>query len=386
MLSTFENAGRQHLRRKERERHLKHLRQMEEFAKSCEFDGLPACSLADAVSGCPLQKAPEQLSVNKVWWKKPAIVLSLTLVLCLVLIGFLVGVDFGEHENAQAQKADDRSSVMSPSNLRRETLSSLILDWGLTSSERLEDGASPAFLALDWLVFTDVESVASETVRTRFALACLYFATQNPKLGNKWDADNYWLSSYPVCDWFGVDCLDLGENLGLVGSLNLSSNALTGTIPAEIGLLELDITALDLSENHIGGTIPESIFLLRNLGKPTLSRSYICIKSSHHSTEDLYLGPNSLSGSLAGQIGKFENIKQIYINDCSLTGFVPDELGSLSTLGTSGDDYRHATNIEQYLSRDPNLCAYIPEALGLHNNGFVGSLPVSLTQMTNLGK
>jgi Leucine-rich repeat (LRR) protein len=42
-----------------------------------------------------------------------------------------------------------------------------------------------------------------------------------------------------------------------------------------------------------------------------------------------------LTGSLSSLVGKLESLQQLYINDCNLTGSIPDEIGKLSNLGTS---------------------------------------------------
>ena len=268
MLSTFENAQRQHIRRKEQERHLKHLSQMEQFARSYEFDDYSPSALTDGLSGFPLQKSPDRSAVHAPWWKKhPILFLVVSLLICSLLIVFLVGVDFGESEQGSIHGDAENEISMEPTALRHSAIAALILDWGLTSAERLEDASSPASLALKWLVYKDAVSVASPMIRTRFALACLYFATQNPALGKKWASDRHWLSSSPVCSWYGIECLEINEDIGLLRSLNLSSNALTGTIPDEIGLLGLDIRTFDISENNVTGTIPDSLFLLGEMCK-----------------------------------------------------------------------------------------------------------------------
>jgi len=268
MLSTFENAQRQHLRRKERERHLQRICQMEEFAISYEFGDPPSLALADAFSGCPLQKLPEPSAPRASWLKSRSTWLLCTILLVfLILTGFLAGVDWGKHEERAAGHGTYSDLNIDTTALRHDAIIALIMEWGLTSWERLQDESSPAFLAMQWLVYTDVESVASSLIRTRFVLACLYFATHNPTLGNTWTSDDGWLSSSSVCSWHGVDCLKLGGGIGLLRSLNLSSNALSGTIPNEIGLLELEIRALDLSENRLSGTIPDSLFHLGSLCK-----------------------------------------------------------------------------------------------------------------------
>jgi hypothetical protein len=241
---------------------------MDQFARSYEFDEYSPAALVDGLSGFPLQKTPQRSAVNMPCWKKkPILILVISLLICLILLVFLVGGDFGENEQSSIHGDAEYKINMEPTALRHNALAALILDWGLTSAERLEDVSSPAALALEWLVYKDTVSVASPTIRMRFALACLYFATQNPALGKKWTSDRHWLSTSPVCSWYGIECLDLNADIGLLRSLNLSSNALTGTIPHEIGLLGLDIRTLDMSENNLTGTIPDSIFLLGQMRK-----------------------------------------------------------------------------------------------------------------------
>jgi hypothetical protein len=160
----------------------------------------------------------------------------------------------------------------------------------VTPREILKDSMSAPARALDWLVYEDMNTENVETMRTRFALATLYFETQKPSAGDSWTNDRHWLSSDPVCLWHGVECLDEHTTTGLVKSLNLSSNGLTGTLPDEIGLLEADIRSLDVSNNAIAGTIPETLFLMKNLGKfegniciiPCTRTRLVLLTLSHH--------------------------------------------------------------------------------------------------------
>jgi hypothetical protein len=265
MLNTFENADRHHLRRKDRERHV---RNMELYSNSLDFsDDLAMCSMVDALSGFPLEKnatppssTPEQKGRR---CSKYALLIGALVMVGVSLAGYRLGVDVGEHEIVP-QTNGKRKEV--DSDVRRKKVFSLILDWGVTSREMLEDVLSAPARAFEWLAYDDMETEDPETMRTRFALASLYFGTQSPLTGRKWDNDQHWLSSYPVCLWHGVECLDEHATIGLVKALNLSSNGLTGTLPEEIGLLELDIRLLDVSSNAIAGTIPETLFLMKNLG------------------------------------------------------------------------------------------------------------------------
>lgn len=54
---------------------------------------------------------------------------------------------------------------------------------------------------------------------------------------------------------------------------------------------------------------------------------------SHRFLVDLYLGPNLLTSFIPTHIGLLDGLKQLYINDCSLNGTIPEEIGNLTNLG-----------------------------------------------------
>ena len=150
-------------------------------------------------------------------------------------------------------------------------LFNVILDWEVTPRSSLEDDTSPQFRALQWLAYDDTGTRNIEAVRTRYALATLYYSTHNVATEGgtlrSWHDETHWLSSYPVCLWHGVECHDEDNTLERVKSLNLTANGMGGTFPDELSMLELDIHFLDISDNGLEGTIPESITKMRNLRK-----------------------------------------------------------------------------------------------------------------------
>eukprot|EP00536_Pseudo-nitzschia_multiseries_P007889 jgi/Psemu1/256662/estExt_Genewise1Plus.C_1910008 len=96
--------------------------------------------------------------------------------------------------------------------------------------------------------------------------------------------------------------------------LDLSMNALTGTIPSEIALLE-NLSILDLTGNKLTGTIPLEIMSLENLTV-------------------LYLGENELKGSIPKEIGGISSLLFLDLGYNKLTGRIPKEIGLLQKLNT----------------------------------------------------
>ena len=114
----------------------------------------------------------------------------------------------------------------------------------------------------------------------RAALVVFYNATD----GDNWKDKTNWLSDKPLGQWHGVEI----NAQGRVISLSLSSNQLTGAIPASIGTLT-KINWLDLRDNQLTGSIPESIGNLINV-------------------VDLYLHNNQLSGAVPASIANLTNL------------------------------------------------------------------------------
>ena len=99
----------------------------------------------------------------------------------------------------------------------------------------------------------DGGSVASD----RAVLVALYNATE----GGSWTTRTNWLSGRPLDEWHGVTT----DSGGRVTALNLSSNSLTGALPAALGdLTNLEI-AVALGSNPLTGPIPAALGDLTNL-------------------------------------------------------------------------------------------------------------------------
>ncbi|KAL4282832.1 hypothetical protein GQ457_16G001510 [Hibiscus cannabinus] len=215
---------------------------------------------------------------------------------------------------------------------------------------------------------------------------------------SSWDGNGH-------CNWTGVICdksssvshLNLSSS-GLKGTLHgfnfsafpeltvvdLSSNYLRGTIPADVGNLSR-LTYLDLSSNKISGSIPKEIGMLSSL-------------------EELYLYNNSFVGEIPASIGNLTNILFLSLYKNELYGSIPQQIGMLKSLnildlsrnnltGCLPPSIRNLANLS-YLSLSNNkILGSIPREIGmlgsleqlyLYNNSFFGEIPASIGNLTNL--
>ncbi|KAM5562896.1 putative inactive leucine-rich repeat receptor-like protein kinase [Rosa sericea] len=144
-------------------------------------------------------------------------------------------------------------------------------------------------------------------------------------LTSSWDFSN--ITEGSICSFLGVECWHPNENkvlninlsdLGLKGQfprgtanctsltgLDLSSNKLSGSIPADISRIIPYSTLLALSYNNFSGTIPASIS----------NCTYLNVLKLDH---------NQLSGQIPGEIGQLSRLKTFSVANNLLHGPVPD--------------------------------------------------------------
>ncbi len=98
---------------------------------------------------------------------------------------------------------------------------------------------SPQQKAMDWL---NTSALLDYELLQTYVLATLYYST----LGNQWTSSSapfyssQFLSSYNWCLWQGVSC----NNNGDIEALQLSSNRLFGSIPAELAVLDQSLSEI----------------------------------------------------------------------------------------------------------------------------------------------
>ncbi|CAB9529740.1 LRR receptor-like serine threonine-protein kinase [Seminavis robusta] len=149
----------------------------------------------------------------------------------------------------------------------------------------------------------------------------------------------------------GLQYLFLGGNTGVSGGglpsefgmltslvkLVVSGSSLRGSLPSELVLLT-GLTALELSECALTGDIPSEIALMAGV-------------------KTLDLSANALVGSIPSEIGLMENLVGLMLHNNSLSGSIPKNL--------VGEDARLS------LENNPQLSGVVPEtvcALGQYNS------------------
>ncbi|KAF6153382.1 hypothetical protein GIB67_003572 [Kingdonia uniflora] len=222
------------------------------------------------------------------------------------------------------------------------------------------------------------------------------------------------------CTWFGISCNNAGNvvelnvsSLGLQGTLlnfkfssfpnlttlDLSSNALFGTIPAHIANLS-QITSLIFSNNTLSGEIPWEIGLLTNLVYLVIdqNRLYGSIPSTVGNLTKLHyldLWDNQLNGFIPPEIGNLKSLVELEISSNNLSGTIPASLGNLSDLATlyffanqlSGSIPPEIGNLKSLVDLElanNNLSGTIPASLEINTNNLNGTIPASLGNLSDL--
>ena len=161
--------------------------------------------------------------------------------------------------------------------------------------------------------------------------------------------------------------------------MNLGSNALTGSIPPELGQLA-SLEDLTLGINQLTGPIPAELF-----ARTTRLKS-------------LFLGYNRLTGPLPAEIGNLSQLTFLALHRTGLTGPLPPALGNLQRLtgmrifgtGITGPlppELGQLTSLEDLQLYDNEITGPIPrewggmsrlKALLLFGNRLTGRLPPEL--------
>ncbi|KAL6320129.1 hypothetical protein AAG906_004638 [Vitis piasezkii] len=118
--------------------------------------------------------------------------------------------------------------------------------------------------------------------------------------------------------WKGRE-FEYKNTLGLVKSLDLSSNKLTGEIPKEVTNL-LELVSLNFSRNNLIGSIPTTIGQLKSL-------------------EVLDLSQNQLIGEIPSSLSEIDRLSTLDLSKNNLSGKIPrgTQLQSFNTSSYEGN-------------------------------------------------
>jgi hypothetical protein len=176
-------------------------------------------------------------------------------------------------------------------------------------------------LALQWLIALDPLSLNASSdqfqLLRRYVLVTLWFQTTNH---GDWYKKAGWLTTENECNWVGITCVEkdagvIGEVQSVVDRIELPSNNMRGSIPADLGLL-WNLTLIDFSWNSLSGSLPQSV------------GNFIFVKN-------FVTRGNALTGTLPKSIGLLQNLKVFDLSSNFLSGSLPESIGQWSDLERS---------------------------------------------------
>ncbi|KAK1417580.1 hypothetical protein QVD17_26709 [Tagetes erecta] len=168
-----------------------------------------------------------------------------------------------------------------------------------------------------------------------------------------------WNHNNPICNFTGVTC-----NINnTITELNLSQQQLTGTVDFNSLCSIQSLKKLSLATNHLHGTITPNISHCTNLQHLDLADNSFSGQFPWKSVAKLInltylsLGDNPFDKTqFPLEIFNLQNLQTLYLTNCSISGMIPEKLGTLASL----------------------------HRLELSDNSLVGELPIGLTKLTNL--
>jgi len=196
--------------------------------------------------------------------------------------------------------------------------------------------------------------------------------------------DDYSGEWYDYCDWYGIECWELGDSKDRrVRKIELGNNNLVGVMPETIFSIE-HMTTLDVSNNHqltvgfrsIGRS--EHVYSV-NVGG-TQTKDFDGIQHANDFFKRLYADNTPIAGTLPAEITRIHNLQVLSLQECEMNGELPADLFAMSSLE------------ELYLTQN-NLQGVLPDrwgslmnlqVLAMAKNAFRGNIPESLGDAPSL--
>ena len=201
--------------------------------------------------------------------------------------------------------------------------------------------------------------------------------------GRNWKSDENWISlDVDVCGWEGISC----TSDGMVSSIILRNNGLTGTVPKEIfSLTELKIlnfqsNSIEFDFKGISSATKLEVLDLSNTDLPAASLNNLGELSSLPGLRFLSLDSNGLDGDVPEALFGLVGLEELKISHNSFTGKLSSKIGDM-------------TNLQHFGCVGNKLTGQIPAEIGqlkglqdlkAGENQFGGTLPTELQSLTNL--
>ena len=218
-------------------------------------------------------------------------------------------------------------------------------------------------------------SSACESLSDRDVLGLLYSETA----GENWTTSTSWLEESSLDTWHGVET----DGNGRVVRLDLQSNALRGTIPAELSKLS-ELWVLNLAGNELNGPIPTEIGTMRlsqlNLRTNQLTGRIPAEIGNLSDLVELDLSRNDLNGEIPKELSNLSKLRFLDLSLNELSGLIPPGIVRLTNLGTLRLDYN---GLHGEIAREIGDLSSL-HTVSLRYNTFIGTLPATIGRLEQL--
>ncbi len=198
-----------------------------------------------------------------------------------------------------------------------------------------------------------------------------------------WDSDNY----YSYCNWSGIQCYDVDEDnerYGMIETLDLSSNRLSGELPQSVYSIPY-LRNLILRENPdlvvFFDNLEDARFLQTLIVSDTTIDSFDGFQYAGRFLEEFHMTGCGLNGPFPWEVLQVRSLVSLYANYNYFYGRIPEDIGNLERLE---ELYLYENDLEGPL---PDAIGYVRElrVLVASNNDLSGPLPAGdLNNMKNL--
>ncbi|KAG6538336.1 receptor kinase-like protein Xa21 [Zingiber officinale] len=149
---------------------------------------------------------------------------------------------------------------------------------------------------------------------------------------------------------------NLSKNLQ---GLNFFQNQITGSLPAEIG--NLNLSAIIMQSNRLSGTIPKELGSINRL-------------------EKIRLGDNFLTGEIPVDLGNLTKLSTLVLDNNKLYGPIPTSLGNCPLISLR----LSTNNISGSIPKEILSILSLSIIFNVSNNSLTGTLPLDIGKLNNV--